>query len=144
MFRGLTTVLGQLFSKKSTNKFPAKRAPKSIVKFLEKGKINPPIDVPKGFRGRLKYFYDKCIGCGLCAKVCPCDVIELYPVEIDGKKKKRIVMYNARCCKCQECVDVCPTQALEMEQFFTSANYDKYGDDQVVGIEERRQNELKD
>lgn len=143
MFKALTTVLKQFTTKKAVNIFPGKRMPKSIVKFLAKGKIHPPIAIPKDFRGKIKYYYDKCTGCSLCVKVCPANAIEMYPVEIDGKKKKRIVLYMARCTFCQECVDICPTKALEMEPVFTMANFEKYGNDQVIGSEERNKNEVK-
>jgi formate hydrogenlyase subunit 6/NADH:ubiquinone oxidoreductase subunit I len=143
MLKAVQTVLKQFFTKKSVNKFPSKRMPKSIVDFLAKGKIHPPVEVPEGFRGKIKYYYDKCIGCALCHKVCPADVIELYKVEIDGKKKNRIVLRMGKCTYCEECVKICPTDALEMEPVFMTANFEKYGDDQVIGIEERKKNEIQ-
>jgi ferredoxin len=38
------------------------------------------------FRGRHVFHLDKCISCGICARVCPDASIEL--VEIEGKDKK--------------------------------------------------------
>jgi len=144
MLAGLYQVIEQFFSKKSTNRFPVKHTPDSIITALQKGEINPPVDLPDHFRGRIAYDYDLCIGCGMCEKVCPAKALELYPVIYNEKKTKRVVFFQSRCTFCQECADVCPKDAIKLEKFFTMANYNRKGDDVTIGIEKRRENELKE
>jgi len=121
----------QLFKRPATNKFPAKYAPKSVSGFLKKveeGKVKivPPIEVPKGFRGKIKYDREKCIGCSLCVKVCPTAAIEYL------KEKKKIRIYVSRCCFCAQCNDVCPVGALSMSDEFLLSDYDKYSKNLIV------------
>lgn len=113
----------QLFLKPVTNLFPAKYAPASVKRFLAKGRMNPPVPTPPGFRGRLVYDYDKCIGCGLCVKVCPASALELY-AEKDGRKKVR--HFVSRCTFCSQCNDICPVSAYRMSDEFLLADTDKY------------------
>lgn len=144
MVATLSKIIEQLFTKKATNTFPAKHAPDSIIDFLAKGEINPPIAVPERFRGTLAYDYENCIGCLMCVRICPARAIEAYPVIAKEKKTKRVVFFLGRCTSCQECVNICPVQVISMEQTFMNANYEKYGDSQVIGIEERKINEIKE
>ena len=55
---------------------------------------------------------EKCIGCGVCAKVCPFMVYELRSVE---KKKRAAPVYEEDCFLCQSCQAQCPTDAITIE-----------------------------
>lgn len=130
-FSMVPQLISQLFKQPFTNKFPAKYTPPSVTKFLEdvskgKAKIIPPVDTPKGFRGKIQYDREKCIGCKLCIKVCPSGAIEFKPEE------KKIKIYLARCTFCSQCNDVCPVSCLSMSNEFLLADADKYSKDLIV------------
>lgn len=140
-------LLKQLFRKPATNKFPVKYTPKSVtetMKKVEKGevKINPPVEIPPNFRGKVSYDRDKCIGCGICVKVCPAKAIELVPDEKavtsnnkDGAKPAapmKIRIYISRCTFCSQCVDVCPKKCLGMSGEFLLADADRFADGLIV------------
>jgi len=117
-------LLKQLFRKAFTNRFPSKHAPKSASEFLKKvksGKLktNPPVPVPEGFRGRIKYIREKCIGCRLCTQLCPANAV------VFQEKEKKIRYHLFRCTFCGECVEVCPVKALEFTKDFLLADYGK-------------------
>lgn len=137
-------VVEQLFSKKSTNIFPAKYILKETAYTLKNGSLHPPVAVKDGFRGRLEYNVESCTGCGLCSKVCPANAIELYSADFNGKKTKRIVMYLSRCTYCQECVVICPKNSIRMTKDFFMADYDKYGDSMIIGLEHRKKYEINE
>jgi formate hydrogenlyase subunit 6/NADH:ubiquinone oxidoreductase subunit I len=130
-FSMLGTVFKQMFKKPWTNKFPAKYQPKNTTQYLAdvasgKAKINPPIETPPGFRGKITYDKQKCIGCKLCLKVCPCGAIEFKPEE------KKIKIFLARCCFCSQCNDICPTKCLNMSEEFLLADTNPYSKDLIV------------
>ena len=130
-FSMLPKVFTQMFKKPWTNKFPAKYQPSNTTAYLKavgegKAKINPPIETPDGFRGKIQYDKEKCIGCKLCMKVCPCEAIEFK------EKEKKIKIYLARCCFCSQCNDICPTNCLSMSNEFLLAGIDPYEKDLIV------------
>jgi formate hydrogenlyase subunit 6/NADH:ubiquinone oxidoreductase subunit I len=130
-FSMLSQVFSQMFKKPFTNRFPAKYAPKNTTKFLEevgagRAEIIPPIEVPDGFRGKIQYDKDKCIGCKLCIKVCPSEAIEFI------EENKKIKIYLSRCTFCSQCNDICPVKCLSMSKEFLLADSDKYSKDLIV------------
>ncbi len=56
--------------------------------------------------------WETCISCGLCARICPCDAIEM--VEVEGEQKKRPEVSYGRCCFCGFCEDVCPRDSMHL------------------------------
>ena len=131
MWEAAITVFKQLFQKPATNIFPAKYAPESILSLLDKVakqevQLHPPIALPPGFRGRIVYDRENCIGCQQCYKICPTRAIEWLPEE------KKVKVFISRCCFCAQCVDICPVNTLAMTDEFLLATYDKYADELVI------------
>ncbi|MHA1596360.1 MAG: 4Fe-4S binding protein [Candidatus Asgardarchaeia archaeon] len=79
---------------------------------------------PEGFRGKLKFNIETCIGCGICFRVCPAMAIEM--VESDRTKtKKKPVFYYDRCIFCGQCAESCPTKSITFSKKYELADYDK-------------------
>lgn len=60
--------------------------------------------------GEREFIYSKCTGCGLCAKRCPMQIIEL-------KNKKPVIneISAAKCCYCAECYNRCKFDAISWD-----------------------------
>lgn len=76
------------------------------VGLMHKLSIKPVIWIFDVLCIKPKKFYatDECIGCGICAKVCPLGNIKM----VDGKPK-----WGKDCCHCSACINRCPKKAIE-------------------------------
>lgn len=96
--------LRNIFKKASTEEYPLKRR-----------------EPPRDFRGRPVWLIDKCVGCGLCARVCPVNAIQI----IGRGKEVNITYLLNRCIFCAQCVESCNIRAIEIRREFEFAEYDK-------------------
>ncbi len=91
-------------------------------------------DLPPRHRGRHELErhengLEKCVGCELCALVCPADAIYVEgaenpkdaPISIGERYAKTYVINLLRCIYCGYCVEACPTEALQMKNEYELA-----------------------
>jgi len=103
----------------------------TTIQYPEEKKV-----MPERFRGRHHLRRDAnglelCIGCHLCAVVCPADAIFLEAEEnteqdrhSGGERYAKIYQIDyLRCIFCGFCVDACPTDALVMGKEYEMSSY---------------------
>jgi NADH-quinone oxidoreductase subunit I len=108
LFKGLGIVFGvmkrALFEKEMhTVQYP-----------LEKLPISPRYRAVHKLLGLLESGTNRCIGCGLCEKICISHCIKMDTV-IDKDSRKEVVEYSinlGRCIFCGYCAEVCPELAI--------------------------------
>ena len=86
------------------------------------------IPTPDGYRGEHSYDIDKCMSCGLCAKICPNKAIEMVEASEEHKEKypkKYPKIDLGKCCFCALCEDICPTDAIKLTKNFFLSTFDK-------------------
>ena len=99
------------------------------------------IELPQSFRGQHVIDWYKCIGCELCAKVCPNECIYFEFVEVEEKspyllpmraimdENKEVVRRPAvdvgHWLFCGNCSEYCPTDAWMFSQEFEHADYSR-------------------
>lgn len=106
LFKPFFTVLPHIFRRSQTVSYPTER-----LIFSER------------FRGRHMFYFDRCISCNTCARVCPCNSIEL--VEVEGREGKFPQIDYNTCSLCGYCVEFCPKNALEFTDFVEFSEYDR-------------------
>jgi len=53
---------------------------------------------------------EKCIGCGMCASLCP----KVFKIMEDGKS--HVISEDCKECDCQQAVENCPVNAISLEE----------------------------
>jgi NADH-quinone oxidoreductase subunit I len=98
MLKTIEVLFETLFSKPMTVKFPYEA-----------------IEIPEGYRGEHELDIDKCVGCELCAEICPNRAIEMVEL-LEEYKEKYPKTYPrldlGKCCFCGLCQDICPRKCL--------------------------------
>ncbi|MCR4610491.1 MAG: NADH-quinone oxidoreductase subunit NuoF [Lachnospiraceae bacterium] len=56
---------------------------------------------------------EKCVGCGMCSKVCPADAISKTNYIAPGRKNPAMAIDPDKCVKCGSCMDTCRLNAIE-------------------------------
>lgn len=99
----------------------ALRSPNTVRYPTERPKM------PARYRGRHIFYDQLCIGCSLCAKVCPNNTIIMLerPEQTDPKLKHRPIIDLNRCIFCGYCAEVCPAKCLFMGNAYEMAGKDK-------------------
>lgn len=91
--RILKQAVQAVFSPAFTTRFPAE-----------------PFEPQEAFRGRPRFKFDGCIGCGACSQVCPPKCIEVID-DLDSTPPKRVLIQHLDACiVCGQCERYCPTQ----------------------------------
>lgn len=116
-------------------KFRPKMLPE-VIKALFKtpATINYPnekLETPEGFRGRIIFNSQLCIGCKMCMRDCPAEAIQIEPTAVDKKFKCTFLL--DRCLFCAQCVYSCPRKALASSSEFELTCFER---DQSKDIQE--------
>ena len=103
--RMMRQVLSSIFKKPATTTYPYTKAV-----------------MPNKFRGKLKFYPERCIGCKLCMRDCPSNAINIKMV---GAKQFVCEIDLGKCIYCAQCVDSCMKKALEATGEFELASLDR-------------------
>ena len=79
---------------------------------------------PDNYRGRPALEFNKCLGCGMCVRMCPCTAIILVETPDDeGKPVMRPQINMGRCSFCAYCAEYCPVDAMTVTPIVELAEY---------------------
>lgn len=130
LFMGLWVVLREIFKKRHTLHYP-----------FEKLDLSPRYRSVHRLMRFIESENERCIGCGLCEKICVSNCISMQTALGDDGRKK-IINYSinyGRCVYCGDCADVCPELAIvhgrEYEFASEQRAYFGYKDDLLTPLD---------
>ncbi len=108
LFVGLKVTLREMtkalfFGKMHTTKYPFEKLP-----------VGPRYRAIHEMKRLLESGHYRCIGCGLCEKICPADAIRIETAygEDQRKQVQEYTINFGRCIFCGYCAEVCPELAI--------------------------------
>lgn len=116
IIKGMSLTLSRFFSTPVTRRYPKeKRAAAAGFRGLHALVRNPATGEAK------------CVGCGLCAAICPSRCINIYTSEgsEDQKVVDRYEVEVLRCTFCGLCVEACPYGAIVLTPHYEYSNYSR-------------------
>ena len=110
ILKGMALTLRRMFSHAVTIQYPTERRP-----------------IAPGYRGEHALAKNtegkaKCVGCGLCATICPSQCIHVF------REKGQVARYEIevlRCIFCGFCMEVCPYGAVVLTENYEFSAYKK-------------------
>ena len=137
ILKGMTVTMKHFLRPKFTRQYPEER-------------FNPQ----PSYRGRPvlveEHGVERCVACGLCARVCPALAIEVQAAETELEKERYPVKFEInmlRCIFCGFCEEACPEEAIimsdEYELVFTHPEQAIYGKDRLLMSSDRLRTRLE-
>jgi NADH-quinone oxidoreductase subunit I len=137
ILKGMVLTFKQMLRPKFTRQYPEER-------------FNPQ----PSYRGRPVLVeqngVERCVACGLCARVCPALAIEVQAAETELEKERypeRFEINMLRCIFCGFCEEACPEEAIvmsdEYELVFTNPEDAIFGKDKLLMSTDRLKTRLE-
>jgi len=101
-FPYIKEAVGSIFKNPVTEKYPFKK-----------------IETPEGFRGKIEFDETKCIGCGMCIKVCAASAITKTVENTEEGQKIGMEFNMGSCTFCSFCSDFCPKSAIHLSNEYS-------------------------
>lgn len=142
LFEGLGIVLLEMLKGKKNNH--------TLLYPLEKYELSPRYRALHKLLRLLESGNERCIGCGLCEKICISNCIRMdTKVGEDGRKKVTEYTINfGRCIYCGYCAEVCPELAIVHGDEYENASEQRalfsFKEDMLTPIDKFRNGEQKE
>jgi electron transport complex protein RnfB len=110
-----------------------KACPFGCIGLEDCAKVCPVSAISFDEEGIRRVNVSKCTGCGLCADVCPRDLIEIVPADASVfvrcksqyTGKKALDACEVACMGCKKCEKVCPADAIHVMGGYATIDYEK-------------------